>query len=338
MLVTELPLIQLAAHPSQVMFHDLGGDEWRELVKDVRERGIQQPITVSRRTGQMVIVDGHQRVRAALEVGLTTIPGVQQVYEDEKAETLALVMANIRRRHLTRDERRQVIAEMLRLYPEKSNNSHAKGLGVSDMTVKSVREELEATSQIRKLDQTVGADGKARTVNPKRQQSSSPPVEPPEPTPQLTPPPSQPQQQTLASPALPVAPPTPEPERLPAVDTSPKEEQIEPDRELEIWEVDYSMPIDLTPTPIEQYLQEVGYDEARAFERCAEKVVTALAALNRYSQGDLIAVAQSRAGRGLHAHLRLRRIHELISEVAPKLEERDGIKTITLDAMSGRGA
>jgi hypothetical protein len=41
-------------------------------------------------------------------------------------------------------------------------------LGVSDMTVASVRKELEATSQIMKLEKTVGKDGKARK-KPKRQ-------------------------------------------------------------------------------------------------------------------------------------------------------------------------
>lgn len=170
MFVNDVPLTNLQPHPSQTLFHDLDGPEWEELVKDVRERGIQQPITVSKRTGTLVIVDGHQRVRAACEAGLTTIPAVQQKYEDEREETLALVMANIRRRHLTREERRGVIAEMLKLYPEKSNNQHAKEIGVSDMTVKAVRQELEATSQIRKLDKTVGADGRERTTTPRRQE------------------------------------------------------------------------------------------------------------------------------------------------------------------------
>ena len=62
------------------------------------------------------------------------------------------------RRQLNREQKRQIIADQLKRHPEKSNNAHAHEIGVSDMTVRSVRDELESTSQIRKLDKTVGAE------------------------------------------------------------------------------------------------------------------------------------------------------------------------------------
>ena len=48
----------------------------------------------------------------------------------------------------------------------RSDSWLAKDIGCSDMTVRQVREELEATSQIGKLDVLVGEDGKER---PRRQ-------------------------------------------------------------------------------------------------------------------------------------------------------------------------
>lgn len=46
--------------------------------------------------------------------------------------------------------------------PDKSNAQVASALGVSDTTVGTVRKELEVTSQIGRLEKTIGKDGKAR--------------------------------------------------------------------------------------------------------------------------------------------------------------------------------
>jgi hypothetical protein len=58
-------------------------------------------------------------------------------------------------------------------HPEWADNLVANTLGCSDMTVKAVRQELEAGSQIRKVDRLLGADGKWRKVKSKK-----PPAEP----------------------------------------------------------------------------------------------------------------------------------------------------------------
>lgn len=171
--VHDLPVQQLEAHPNQFMFHDIQGAEWDELVSDVRERGIQQPITVSRRTGAWIIVDGHQRVRAVRELGLPSIPAVEQVFEDEQAETLALVMANIRRRHLSREERRAVIAEMLKLYPEKSNRQHAEILGVDHKTVKVQREVMEGRGEIPHVANHIDTLGRKQPAAKPQQESEA---------------------------------------------------------------------------------------------------------------------------------------------------------------------
>ncbi|GHV27957.1 hypothetical protein FACS1894167_03850 [Synergistales bacterium] len=58
--------------------------------------------------------------------------------------------------------RRELIRERLKETPEKSDNSLAKNLGVSDKTVTTVRREMETTSEIPKLTTNIGADGKER--------------------------------------------------------------------------------------------------------------------------------------------------------------------------------
>jgi len=72
------------------------------------------------------------------------------------------VRAILARRHLSVEQRRQVVADALRDQPERSNADHAAALGVDDHTVADVRDELEATSEIPTLDRRVGRDGKSR--------------------------------------------------------------------------------------------------------------------------------------------------------------------------------
>jgi hypothetical protein len=55
----------------------------------------------------------------------------------------------------------------LKATPHLANIEIARMLGVDDKTVASVRDSLESTSEIPKLDKTVGKDGKARR-KPKR--------------------------------------------------------------------------------------------------------------------------------------------------------------------------
>lgn len=63
---------------------------------------------------------------------------------------------------LTRGERREVIRRQLRRHPDWSDSRLAGACGTTDKTVRAIREEMEATSEIPKLDVLTGADGIAR--------------------------------------------------------------------------------------------------------------------------------------------------------------------------------
>ncbi len=73
-----------------------------------------------------------------------------------------VISANIHRRHLTREQRRGLVAELLKAQPEKSNRQIAKQAKVDHKTVAAVRGASEGTGEIPQLDKTVGKDGKAR--------------------------------------------------------------------------------------------------------------------------------------------------------------------------------
>lgn len=62
---------------------------------------MQDPITVSLRTGSPVIIDGHQRLRAASECGYDSLEALVKPFADELEEIVALANAALLRRQLS---------------------------------------------------------------------------------------------------------------------------------------------------------------------------------------------------------------------------------------------
>jgi hypothetical protein len=90
-----------------------------------------------------------------------------QLRDYEGDDPLAYVVsANLHRRHLTAEKKREVIEQLLKGNPEKSNRQIAQTVKASPTTVGAVRSELEATVQIGQLMKTVGKDGKERPTKP----------------------------------------------------------------------------------------------------------------------------------------------------------------------------
>ena len=81
-----IPISELLSHPFQIHIPDMAGKEWTDFLADVLARGVQDPIRVSNRTGAWVVVDGHQRLRAARECGYTHLTALVQAFADEGEE------------------------------------------------------------------------------------------------------------------------------------------------------------------------------------------------------------------------------------------------------------
>jgi ParB-like chromosome segregation protein Spo0J len=136
----------------------LSTDLYARLRDDIRHRGIQVPILVDSKTGQ--VIDGQQRKRIAQELGIKDIPTIY-VSRLSSAERDDLRLAiNVYRRHLTRAQMRELIAWMLRSDPEASDRCIAGRTGASHPTVARVRSKLEAGGTIYHLPERNGSDGK----------------------------------------------------------------------------------------------------------------------------------------------------------------------------------
>ena len=130
---------QLEAHPIADRYPLLEGEDFEAFKASTAANGQRVPIVLY----QGKILDGRNRYRACRELGLlpeATDCGCQM---DEQATTLADVL-NLDRRHLTREQKRAVIAYKLTQNPGQSDRSIAAEVNVSPTTVSTVRKTLSA--------------------------------------------------------------------------------------------------------------------------------------------------------------------------------------------------
>ena len=140
-------------------------EQFEALKADIAERGVLVPIDVDE-NGH--ILDGHHRYRACTELGIADFPTIVRPGLSEEERRIFARKSNMLRRHLSRKQVRELIAEQLKDTPSWANNRIGQVLGADSKTVKAVRESLERTSEIPKLDKLVGADGKTRPIKQKR--------------------------------------------------------------------------------------------------------------------------------------------------------------------------
>jgi ParB-like chromosome segregation protein Spo0J len=140
----------------------LAPDDFELLKADIDANGVQVAVEYDEDGN---ILDGHHRVRACKELGIDEWPRVVRTGLTEAKKRNHARSLNLARRHLTRDQKRELIAAQLVDTPECSARQIATGLGVDHKTVASVREDLVATGEIPQLEKTTGKDGKARLAS-----------------------------------------------------------------------------------------------------------------------------------------------------------------------------
>ena len=86
----------LRPHPrNNEFFDDMDGQKWKDFLQSIRTSGIIEPIIV---TQDLVIVSGHQRVRAAKAIGLMKIAVEVRHYENDDKVLKDLIETNIMQR------------------------------------------------------------------------------------------------------------------------------------------------------------------------------------------------------------------------------------------------
>jgi len=127
---------------------ELTTEQYDALKADISLHGIVVPIVVDQYDR---VLDGHNRFRIAAELKIDCPREVHHVVDDDEAADLAVTL-NCARRHLTREQVREVIAGELTRRPGDSDRAIARRVGCDHKTVGAVRS--GEVPQVPKLDTT----------------------------------------------------------------------------------------------------------------------------------------------------------------------------------------
>lgn len=135
----QININELKPHPrNSEFFDDMTGDAWNAFKESISTSGIIEPIVV---TQDMVIVSGHQRVRAAKELNMSTIMVDIRKYENDDKVLKDLIETNIRQRGIGNPnpiKLSRCIKELERIYGiQNGNNQYVRVPKVSEGTISS---------------------------------------------------------------------------------------------------------------------------------------------------------------------------------------------------------
>jgi site-specific DNA-methyltransferase (adenine-specific) len=138
--------------------------EYQDLKESIRRDGVLVPSIVD---AEGNIVDGDHRERACKELGIFCPREVREFGSEAEKVELALRL-NVNRRHLSRAQRRELIAACLKANPRINDRHVADIVKVSKNTVAAERRRLERTGQVDHLEHRLGRDGKLRPAKHRR--------------------------------------------------------------------------------------------------------------------------------------------------------------------------
>jgi DNA-binding Lrp family transcriptional regulator len=179
----------LAIHPAAELFPLMSGTELKELAADIAKNGVIEPlILLVTANDRKVLLDGRNRLDALAVAGLLSINGdgdlQAETTGDRKTrlhywlerdrDPYALALSyNVHRRHLTSEQRRDLIAKVIKATPEKSNRQIAEQVKVSHPTVAKVRERLEEKGDVEKVTTSIDTKGRKQPAKKRKAATTS---------------------------------------------------------------------------------------------------------------------------------------------------------------------
>jgi hypothetical protein len=150
---TPTPVDELEFHPLAEMFPLMQGAEFDELVQDIKKHGLQEPIT----RYEDKILDGRNRYRACKKAGVEITQFETYIGSDP---TGYVISKNLFRRHLKRDQVRDLIGKLLKADPQKSDRAIANQIGSDHKTVGAKRKLDEERGEIPQVRQRTDSKGR----------------------------------------------------------------------------------------------------------------------------------------------------------------------------------
>jgi transposase len=180
----------LPIHSAAKLFPEMSPDEQKVVGADIRKHGLTSPIALWQADpkGQAQLLDGRNRLdRIELVTGCPVEIGPPSlaagkflainkvIVLDARTDPYAYVIsANLARRHLSADDKRKVIANLILAQPDKSDRQIADMIRVSHHTVASVRAEMEGRGQIAHAETRTDSTGRQQPARKRRKVKFTP--------------------------------------------------------------------------------------------------------------------------------------------------------------------
>jgi hypothetical protein len=195
----------LAVHPAADLFPLMSEAELKELADDIKKNGLIDPLVVWKKGGSLL--DGRNRLDAMALAGIlgvdsqgrlcnasSIVPIIWHRIGTGDPWSIALSL-NVHRRHLSLEQKRDLIAKVLKATPEKSDRQIAKIVKRDHKTVAAVRSEEEGRGEIPHVDAHTDTKGRKQpAAKPKRAAAKPKPQPEPETQPTRSQQAAQPQQ------------------------------------------------------------------------------------------------------------------------------------------------
>jgi ParB family chromosome partitioning protein len=136
--VIHIAVDEIQPNPEQPR-HVFKSQALEELAQSIRANGIIQPLVVRRRQGQLQLVAGERRLRAARLAGLAEVPAIVQEFPDERLLEVTLI-ENLQREDLNLREVERVARRMTEVQEQPKTPEEADK---TDPNVKAAIGELE---------------------------------------------------------------------------------------------------------------------------------------------------------------------------------------------------
>jgi ParB-like chromosome segregation protein Spo0J len=180
----------LPVHPAAELFPLMSETELRELGEDIKAHGLLSPFAITAtkqpKGWSYSLLDGRNRLDAMELVGISFSPGLDKgtcvILTQPKKICLSpfvsvatvvpeneayayVISANAHRRHLTVEQKLEVIAKLVKAAPGKSDRQIADAVKASPTTVGKVRKELEATGDVSTVDTRTDTKGRKQQAH-----------------------------------------------------------------------------------------------------------------------------------------------------------------------------
>ena len=168
----------LPVHAAADLFPLMSESELRELADDIKANGLHTPIVLWGKdysSSSSTLIDGRNRLDAMMLAGLLYVSDEGKLWtrlyghptplrqhadntiDDPYAYALS---CNVHRRHLTGEQKRELITKVLKAKPETSDRQIATAAKVDHKTVGSVRSEMEGRGEIPHVEKRTDTKGR----------------------------------------------------------------------------------------------------------------------------------------------------------------------------------